>query len=200
MELSDARRRAEQLIEQMQPYCHRIEIAGSIRRGKPEVKDIEIVAAPKWEDRKCGGVLFAELEITKPSNLLFAWALAQPAAGSLQWIKPGTNDIQVWTPSPDGKYWRGLIGGEIKLDLFLASAENFGLIKMIRTGDSSFSREVVTYALKTNRRCQNGFLTGPEGENIPTPEEQDVFDILGIEWVEPCKRVAGMVRPFRKTI
>jgi DNA polymerase/3'-5' exonuclease PolX len=30
-------------------YCHRISIAGSIRRQRPQVKDIEIVALP-WQE------------------------------------------------------------------------------------------------------------------------------------------------------
>jgi len=35
------------LIEQLRPYCERIEVAGSLRRGKGYVKDAEIVAIAK---------------------------------------------------------------------------------------------------------------------------------------------------------
>jgi len=38
---------AEQVKAELQPHCIRIEIAGSIRRKKPECRDIEIVAIPK---------------------------------------------------------------------------------------------------------------------------------------------------------
>lgn len=38
---------ALKLVERLHPYCEKIEIAGSIRRGKPLVKDIEIVTIPK---------------------------------------------------------------------------------------------------------------------------------------------------------
>lgn len=38
---------AEKIKAQLAPHCDRIEIAGSIRRKKPEVKDIEIVVIPK---------------------------------------------------------------------------------------------------------------------------------------------------------
>lgn len=31
------------------PYCHRISIAGSVRRQRPQVKDIEIEALP-WQE------------------------------------------------------------------------------------------------------------------------------------------------------
>ncbi len=38
---------AERTKALLAPHCERIEIAGSIRRKKPHVKDIEIVAIPK---------------------------------------------------------------------------------------------------------------------------------------------------------
>ena len=49
MKLLDALKIAEAYKEIISPFCHRIEIAGSIRRRKPEVKDIELVAIPKIE-------------------------------------------------------------------------------------------------------------------------------------------------------
>lgn len=39
MQLNQARELAANLVEQMRPYCERVEIAGSIRRHKPEVAD-----------------------------------------------------------------------------------------------------------------------------------------------------------------
>ena len=52
MEYQKAKAIAEKYLNQLKPYCSRIEIAGSIRREKPEVKDIEIVAIinPLWEN------------------------------------------------------------------------------------------------------------------------------------------------------
>lgn len=38
-----AKQIADKYVEKLKPMCYRIEIAGSIRREKPEVKDIEIV-------------------------------------------------------------------------------------------------------------------------------------------------------------
>ena len=45
--LEKASKVAANLLRTLAPACHRIEIAGSIRRGKPEVKDVELVAIPK---------------------------------------------------------------------------------------------------------------------------------------------------------
>jgi len=47
MELAYAQKLAEQIIEQIRPHCERIEVAGSIRRKKSEVRDIDIVLIPK---------------------------------------------------------------------------------------------------------------------------------------------------------
>src|ERR1700750_2314871 len=91
---------AQKLIERIKPYCVRAEIAGSIRRCKPEVKDIEIVAIPKYEDRQQESFLF---EQTDPVNLLYElWARHTQ---DVRWIKPATQEILSWTVKPDGKYW-----------------------------------------------------------------------------------------------
>lgn len=47
MILEQAERIAGQVKVKLAPYCERIEIAGSIRRRRPWVNDIDIVAIPK---------------------------------------------------------------------------------------------------------------------------------------------------------
>lgn len=44
MELERAQRIASQVISRLSPYCQRIEVAGSVRRKKVTVKDIDLVA------------------------------------------------------------------------------------------------------------------------------------------------------------
>ena len=46
MELSKAKEIAAGIVAQLKPYCERLEVAGSIRRGKPEVHDIDLVVIP----------------------------------------------------------------------------------------------------------------------------------------------------------
>lgn len=46
MELEKAQKMAEAVIKRLEPYCQRIEVAGSIRRHKPTVNDIDIVLIP----------------------------------------------------------------------------------------------------------------------------------------------------------
>lgn len=47
MKLKEAEKFAEQLMEQIRPYCDRLIVAGSIRRKKSEVRDVDIVLIPK---------------------------------------------------------------------------------------------------------------------------------------------------------
>lgn len=50
MELAQARKIAEELKARLERSCHRITIAGSIRRRKPFPGDIELLAIPKFVD------------------------------------------------------------------------------------------------------------------------------------------------------
>lgn len=57
-ELNNAQKVAEKLKSQISPYCIKIEIAGSIRRKKSRVHDIDIVCIPKMFQRiKIKGLL-----------------------------------------------------------------------------------------------------------------------------------------------
>ena len=47
MDLTQARNIAENILTLLRPFCQRSEIAGSVRRSKPAVGDIEIVVMPK---------------------------------------------------------------------------------------------------------------------------------------------------------
>lgn len=179
---------AEQLTAQIQPYCERVEIAGSLRRQKSEVKDIEIVAVPKYENWQNESFLFAQKQ---PVNLLHElWAQCRQKH-SVKWIKPGVSKILPWQPKPDGKYWRGYLPDyDIKLDLFLSKPDNFGAIFLIRTGSAEFSQAVVTYAKGIGKRCVDGFFT-VHGEPTATPTEADVFSLLRLAYIEPKHRTDG---------
>ena len=48
---------ARSLVTFLEPYCDRIEVAGSVRRQKADVGDIELVLVPKLEQRPVPGQL-----------------------------------------------------------------------------------------------------------------------------------------------
>lgn len=191
--LQQARERAIKLVETMRPYCERVEIGGSIRREVESVKDIEIVAVPKMEfapvEDQVRDLFGSPPKAPENVNLLHFWAVK---SSGVRWIKTGTRDIVDWQPKPDAKYYRGLLTCGMKLDLFLATPENFGLIFAIRTGSKDFTAALVTHARTVGFPSVDGYLTRSLGdgstERIATPDEQTVFEVLGLEYVEPRDR------------
>lgn len=169
---------AEGIAERLHPYCARIEIAGSLRRRKPEIGDIEIVAIPR--------------DVTV--NLLGELLTDEPTAvdGYLQRIA-----AHITLHKNGAKYkqfsFTGNHGSSYTVDLFLQpDPATWGVNYMIRTGSSQFSRKMVT-ARRMGGWCPDElrFKDGRiwrDGEPLDTPEEQDVFDALGIDWIEPEDR------------
>jgi DNA polymerase/3'-5' exonuclease PolX len=208
MHLNEAHAIADWLSSLMRPYCQRIEIAGSIRRRSDEVKDIELVAIPRFETKPGSELSLFETEPERV-NLLYQWAKRETRpegklAGRVRWIKPGTHDVIDWPIKEDGKYWRALVRGGIKLDIFLPCPENFGLIFLIRTGAKDFSSAILGYAkqhtpYETERSYleRHGLKGKPEsylverktGQRVVTREERDVFALLNLKYVEPRQRL-----------
>lgn len=222
MNAREARAIAEALVEEMRPFCERIEIGGSLRRQAREVKDIELVAIPKMERVEFTPNLFGESEVREIS-LLHAWAkmcwddkIAAPDRASIQWIKPSTSEISPWEPKSEAKYLRAMatgwfdqerraLGGPvalpIKLDLFITTPASWGVIFLIRTGSAEFSQAVVTHARRCEMFVSGGVLHDAHGIALETREERDVFELLGLEWAEPVlRRGAFDVRPIRKAV
>jgi len=160
MEYSKAKEIADSVLQKLKPHCERIEIAGSVRRKKANPNDIEIVAIPKPYD-----VDLFESGIATIVN---------------QWEK-----VKGELPC---KYTQRILPEGIKLDLFFATADNWGLIYAIRTGSADYSRFVLaTGWVKLGYHSKNGILIKDDIE-YPVKEEIDLFNLLGLKWVEPEHR------------
>lgn len=157
MQYEEALKIAKEVKDQLAPHCLRIEIAGSIRRKKPEVKDIEIVAIPKPYDT---GLFESGI-----ATIVNKW---QKVKGDL--------------PS---KYTQRILPHGIKLDLFLAERGNWGLIFAIRTGSAEYSHKVLaTEWVKRGYKSEGGYLYAG-GKQINVLEEEDLFKRIGLPFVEP---------------
>lgn len=175
MILSFAERLAADFLRGFSPSFDRLEIAGSIRRKKPDVKDIELV-----------GIISAENQINLAELL--------PQAG-YEGIKPGVSHNEKWPLKVGGRYWR-LLRGCIRYDLFFARPENWGLIFAIRTGPAEFSASLLGRWKKVSGGgySKNGVLYRPLGGGfgevgaVETPSEEDIFRLCKRSFVNPENR------------
>ncbi|MES2464197.1 MAG: hypothetical protein V4671_26845 [Armatimonadota bacterium] len=186
MNYSEGMAVAARLAKQVKPFIVRGAVAGSLRRGKQEgVKDVELVLIPRWEQQPDGSDLFAERTV-RVNRLFTEWAMKPDCP--VEWIKSGTSEVIPFPPKAEGRYWRGIVKESgAKLDIFLASPENWGAVFLIRTGSKEFTTAVMTQALRVGYRFRVGHLWKGE-RRIPVPAEEDVFRHLGMRWVEPSDR------------
>lgn len=168
MELKQAQQIANELLELLSPYCEAIEIAGSIRRKKDFVKDIELVCVPKKDSIKD---LFGN-ESEKIHS--FHTVLSEFTI----------NKGNIW----NGKYIQFQTQG-INVDLFTASKDNFGLTLAVRTGSADFSHNVLAKGwAKQGFKSKDNYLY-KNGEKYLIPNEIALFDLLGIDFVAPENRI-----------
>lgn len=169
---------AQEIVEKLSPYCDRIEIAGSLRRKRKMIGDIEIVALPKYATQKN---LFEEVVATE--NLLHYFLIYETKTALTKGV--GENARQ-----------KQFMYAGIQVDLFLpASPDHWGSIFFIRTGSHTFNMWVM------NERCKHvdiKFFQGRLYKHISlnnaqkTPNEEDVFEALQMDFVPPeCRDDGG---------
>lgn len=175
----------------------RWEIAGSVRRGKSEVGDIEHVVIPKFGEVAVGGGLFAQ---TATVNLVWHELERLAAAGQLQKHVYGATGFR-W-----GEKYRGVDFNGFNHEIFCADADNFGPTLAIRTGPAEFSQRLVV-ALRHGGMCnKHGKVWRyhpcacggkcPDCEDgdildvsLAVPDEREYFKLCGLNWIEPKDRL-----------
>jgi DNA polymerase/3'-5' exonuclease PolX len=185
IDLVDAETIANKVRTHILQAMDRVEVAGSIRRKKEIVGDIEICGIPADRARLI--------------NLL----------GEVgQHIKPGVPGAVPWTPKVEAKYLRIRLAEGMNLDVFLGTPENWGGLFMMRTGSgaspdgNAFSGFVPGIFSRFKRLSGGGRMTGcmptmPSGEQLWVPEEQDFFDLLEMDFVPPQERIVkGAIKKY----
>jgi DNA polymerase/3'-5' exonuclease PolX len=172
MNLAAAQPIAERVRDLLAPHCDRIEIAGSIRRQKAEVGDIEICAIPK----------------TVQEEDLFGGTGVRRDPGFSQRVS-NLGVIEAGDPTA-GKYIKLQLPAGIQMDLFLATQDNWGWIFAIRTGSAEFShRKLAAGLLRAGHKAEGGRIHRlADGAIVPLPEEADLFNLIGLPFIHPRHR------------
>lgn len=158
--LDQARPIAERLLYLLTPYCDRIEIAGSIRRRKPAVHDIDVVMIPKPE-----------------AALTINYALSH--IGTI--AKDGPKIKQLWYTENQTL---------ISVDIYIATPTNWSTLLLIRTGSKENNISLATIAKTKGwqLRASGEGLLDQDGNRIAGDTERSIYEALGIPYQEPEER------------
>ena len=189
---------ANRVIEILSPCCDRIHIAGSIRRKKSEVKDIEIVCQPK------------KIFVKDPSDLFGEgkWNISNEFIDAINRISTSIEKGKF-----DGRYMKVVLKGGIPMDLFMPDPDDFYRQLVIRTGSAEYVHNVIAASWRQKGWCGvNGLglrlisqsvskqsgdgktvwtCTNPKATKPPVWEsEEEVFKWLGLPITPPeCREI-----------
>lgn len=178
---SEAMAVALPLRDALLPFCERIEIAGSLRRKKPFVGDVELLYVPKWEELRDG------LFDTKLVNLAEEKILDLLLGAVITKRLDKLGNISSWGQS--NKHAVHAATG-IPVDLFATTEDRWWMALVIRTGPKELNVRIMTECRKNGLEghAYGTFTKIPGGEIVPVGSEREVFQLAGIPWLEPASR------------
>lgn len=178
-----------ELLPVLEPVCDRLIVAGSLRRGRAEVGDIELLYIPRI------------IEVPDEEDF-FGRKIRRNGVDHVlgQWLDEGTllprlnvNGRTAW--GEKNKLALHAASG-IPIDLFAATHENWWNLLVCRTGGAATTVAICEAAI------ERGWEWNPYGDGFsrPNPEragwlliyetksERDVFEFVGLEYLEPRER------------
>lgn len=173
-DLATARAVVEDMADLLAPLCQKLEIAGSIRRGKPAVKDAELVVIPL------------------PGLLNYTDEMVQ--RGLIDKALYGDAQSTRW-----GNKYRGMLYRGMKVELFLADEDNWGYQYWLRTGPGDANTFIMSWLKwrKAPIQARDGdwfWTRSDETVRLAVRSEQEMFELLGMPFIEPQNRSEGIYR------
>lgn len=195
MNLKQASTIAVSVCERLKPFCSVIHIAGSIRRHKPDPKDIEIVCLPRY--------------VTSTQESLFDEVITTPVI-SQNFVQVVNSLGRILKGKPDGKMMAIELPQRINLDLFMPDDFDYYRQLCIRTGSADYVRHTIAAGWKRKgwcgsdkglrliKDCIEHVQTDGKSKwecinhNAQRPSiwvsEMEFFEWLGITWIHPKQR------------
>jgi DNA polymerase/3'-5' exonuclease PolX len=189
---------ADKLVKVLEPFCDEVRIAGSVRRMRPVVHDLEIVCLA--HEHKMA-TLFGKPVAMETTSLDDALIQLDKEAPILGWRLDHEKQ---------GKFNKRLIHKHTGFlcDIYVCLDQRaFGTWLMVRTGPRAFSIEIMKKARKLDMFFANGFLLHNHMPHhlvknnrgyckdgaackliIPLRRESDVFETLRMRYLTPEKR------------
>ncbi len=160
--------------------CERVAVAGSIRRRKSEVGDIEILFIPKMATRQKD--MFTTEEYSLADELIEAWL----ERGAIQ-KRPSKDGRTAW--GPKNKLAIHTESG-IHVDFFSTTNENWNVALVVRTGSKETNLRLTSGAIARGGSllAYGAGVRHSDGTVTPATSERHVFELCGVPYLEPGAR------------
>lgn len=161
MNLTRAEAKAKYLINELQPFCDRIEIVGNIRRRKQSIDRVDILLAPK-------GVMLFEL--------------------MAKIVALGSGD-GVRVASSKTIFLKDELG-DIKAELWFTTLEKWPVMLFLKTGGNRSNQRIAKLCELKNWRLSvsDAAILDENGKKLPIKEEEDIYKLLEVPFIEPKQR------------
>lgn len=175
MNLSQAFHYGFQLLHWIEPYCERVEIAGSIRRGRPNCNDVDLVVIPKIDVQK--DLLGAQ---TMRRNLvaLFIAEYLEKNKGRASLRCGDSRDPEILS----------LNLPKVQLDIFFATEATWASRLLCRTGSAAHNIKLCNRAKDLGLQWKPQLGIVRDTQIIPAKTEEDIFTMLQMDYVQPQHR------------
>lgn len=170
MDYPRALKMAEKIEGELLPFCERTAIAGSIRRRRPHVNDIDLVLLPK--PGKLGSIkgrcmMRGHVVTDGDQNAIYRYRLADATELQLDifFARPAASDLLTATPG------------------------NFGSLLLFRTGSKEHNIFLVEHAKRMGLvwKPYAGVFT-IDGQCLAAESEDEIFKALDLAWIKPEAR------------
>lgn len=178
---AEGMRVAGEIVIALVSCCDRIIIAGSLRRKKVTVGDVEIVYIPKFQTRPDPQDMFRNIQV----NLANEEILQLEALNILERRRNSKGNPMY---GEKNKLMRHAKTG-MPVDLFATTQESWHNYLVCRTGSSENNIRICNAAIAQNKKWHpygSGYTY--KGKVIPMHSEREVFEFVGLKYLEPEER------------
>jgi DNA polymerase (family 10) len=160
LDLEAAQELASEIKTAVEHLCDKIEVAGSIRRQKPTVHDVDFVVVAKSDAD---------------------WQRINEALKRLK-VKPncsGNQTIKAYVPCQNGLF---------QVDFYRAKPSTYGIHMLVRTGSAEHNCWLAAYAMSKGMRLKYSEGLIQDSAPVAGEDEKGVFSALGLPCPLPNQR------------
>lgn len=175
---------AREICDRLSPVTERLIVAGSLRRRKAHVGDVEILYIPRLITEPCdlfGGTRPRSLANVEIDQMLAEGVLEKrlSTTGACSWGLLNKLAVHVRSGIP--------------VDLFATTEDAWYNYLVCRTGPAGLNTRIASEAKRLNMMWHpygDGFSVGRFGQRPPIKirSEREVFETVGLPYMEPWER------------